>query len=225
MRNSGSNKNIIANLKNSKNSNNNNKGKKSQQVSSSSIIKIDKRNQAPDPQILFKKRNYSDNNPQQQSKTKTSNNKYDININSNEIKGNLLKTINIDLRNSFVETKPTKTLSPKNLLDVYNNKKYNKQNNAHNLNKDSISSTNLNTNINSNSNSNSISNNPFHKNPLSISLHEVKFSSFNKNIIQNPSMNSNKNNDFTIGTICSAKDSKIGNTVNQSISRGILFLN
>lgn len=200
IKNSSSNKNVF---KSGKNSNSNYFNKKNPQTSSSSILKMDKQNQASNSKILPKKRNYSDNNPQQQN-----NQNFSSNLNTNEGK-NLMKTLNANTRYSFVEQKTSKNLSPKNILDVYNNNK-----NKKTFNNDNIHST----NINSNSNSNSISNNPLSKNPLVVSLNDLKHSSFNKN-----NCNSLKSTQHGSGKNISGKELTIINTIKQSVSLGKVF--
>ncbi len=193
-----------------------------------STIKVEKPNQGTNPKIIaVKKRNYSDNNPQQQTTTNEINNHNKNNHNnsnnsnnnssSNNFKNAFLKTINFNKHFSFIEQKPSKNLSPKNILDVYNSNKI-----KNNSNKESLNSANLHTHINSNSNSN-IGNN-LQKNPLSVSLCDVKHSAFNKNSGSlNPSNGSinftnNKENNM------SGKDLKIVNAIKQSVSLGNNYL-
>lgn len=161
------------------------KTKPNSQQSATSILKIEKvsniaSNNNINPKAISKKRNFSDNNP------------HNTKQNPREGKVDMTKTINLNARYSFVESKQqTKNLSPKHLLDAYN--------------------SNINKNI-----SNPLNNaNTLIKNPLSYSLNEVKFSSFNKNIKDNSSRNINNSS-----RLISGKDLKITNAIKQSMSRG-----
>jgi len=226
IRNSSSNKNLIVGLKNGKISTissalTNIKLQKTQltkQQAVNSALRFEKPSQALNAKLSEKKRNYSDNNPQQQiNQNEINANNYNNKNNNYNNKNSFIKTINFNNRYSFIEPKPSKNLSPKNILDVFNSNKI-----KNNSNKESLNSANLNTHINSNSNGNSISSNPFQKNPLSVSLSDAKHSTFNKNARLNPSggtLIENINN----GKISSGKDLKIVNAVKLSGSKGEFF--